>query len=75
MAVFKDPALLMQSNHTAFDALAQPGKLSAWGGIYRCTGCHREILVRLGEALPGTEHHLHADGQPPLQWQLVVAAN
>jgi len=75
MAVFKDPGLLLQSNHAAFDAVVLPGKPSAWAGIYRCTVCQREVLVQLGEALPDESQHPHAPGQPAPRWQLVVAAN
>lgn len=75
MAVFKDPGLLLQSNHIAFDAVVHPGNTSAWSGIYRCTVCQREILVRLGEPLPDDTQHPHAAGQEAPSWQLVVAAN
>lgn len=75
MAVFKHQDFLQQSSHSAFDAIAAPGKATTYGGIFRCLICGREIVLQTGAILPGAEHHTHALDNTPIKWQLLVAAN
>lgn len=74
MAQYKYGQFLVPNQHSAFDALASPGTAAANAGIYRCTACGDEIGIAKGHTLPPQNHHQHAPGKGPIQWQLLVFA-
>lgn len=73
MAIFKYSNYLATSKSTSFDQPLQPSSFAPCGGIYRCTSCGTEIASEGIGLLPDRQHHKHAPGQPPIQWQLTVA--
>jgi hypothetical protein len=54
MALYKYSTHLYQysgQNHQNFDQLYSPGGTVPWSGIYRCTGCGREVVHTTGKPL------------------------
>jgi hypothetical protein len=74
MASFKYPGFLQQRGDSAFDGTTAPGQPAPFSGIYRCTGCGREIAANAGGPMPPQNHHQHAILQGAIAWQLVVAS-
>lgn len=74
MAQYKYGQYLTQSQHAEFDARYSPGTDAANAGIYRCAVCGDEIGIAKGHKLPPQNHHQHAPGLGPIQWQLLVFA-
>lgn len=74
MAQYKHGQHLTQSQHEAFDARLSPGTVTINAGIYRCAVCGDEIGIAKGHTLPPQNHHQHAPGLGPVQWQLLVFA-
>ena len=73
MAVYKYLQFLSANNSPAFDSIEEPGEVAKWAGIYRCTGCGREIATAAGHILPPQNHHQHSYSQGRIQWRLVVS--
>ena len=44
-------------------------------GIYRCTGCKKEITSNKGDPFPPQNHHQHAASQGEIRWKLNVRTN
>lgn len=74
MAQYKHGQYLTQSQHDEFDKRLTPGTPAANAGIYRCAVCGDEIGIAKGHTLPPQNHHQHAPGHGPIQWQLLVFA-
>jgi hypothetical protein len=72
MAIYKYDKFLSKSDHNAFDAIHDPGVAAPYAGIYRCTGCGKEIASAKTHALPPQNHHQHNASQGKIRWQLVV---
>ena len=76
MALYKDGRFLTQTpNDGDFDTLHTPGVATPYSGIYRCTGCGREVTSVYSHPLPTQNHHEHAAGQGLIRWHLVVYAD
>ncbi|WP_136615633.1 hypothetical protein [Bradyrhizobium sacchari] len=75
MAVYKNPNYLQPSTSDAFDHDQGPRTAASLAGIYRCMGCHREIGIAAGHALPPHGHHTHTSAQGSIRWRLVVYAD
>jgi hypothetical protein len=75
MATYKYPQYLVKLDHSAFDAVHLPGQVPPFSGIYRCTGCGREVVAEQGRQLPPQNHHQHAMQLGPVQWQLLAFAD
>lgn len=52
-----------------------PGKEVPVSGIYRCTGCKKEITSNKGDSFPPQNHHQHTTMQGVIQWKLNVRTN
>lgn len=74
MSLYKQPAFLQASSHTAFDETHTPGTIAANSGIYRCTGCGDEIAANKGNPLPSQNSHQHSPSTVAIRWQLTVCA-
>jgi len=74
MAQYKYRDNVIQSSSAAFDTRHAPGTIASNPGIYRCAVCGEEIVVRRGRALPQADHHSHQQGQPKIEWQMLVYA-
>ena len=44
-------------------------------GIYRCTGCNREVTSNQGDPFPPQNHHQHTVAQGAVRWKLNVRTN
>ena len=75
MALYKEEKFLKKSNGADFDKLHEPGEEAPYAGIYRCTGCGREISIAEGKTLPPQNHHQHSTSQGKIRWQLIVYAD
>ncbi len=73
MAEYKYAQYLSQSNNTAYDQTYNPGVITTYSGVYRCTKCGHEITHVSGRALPPQNHHTHTVSQGAIVWQLAVA--
>lgn len=73
MALYKYTQYISQSTHVAFDETQEPGTLARYPGIYRCTGCGKEIATATGHTLPPQNHHTHTPSQGRIIWRLVVS--
>ena len=71
-AIYKYNTHLFHSTNAEFDKEYEPGSTVSWSGIYRCTGCGREVVHTTGKPLPPQNHHQHAVYQGKIRWKLVV---
>ena len=74
MAQYKYRDNVIQSSNAAFDTRHAPCTVASNPGIYRCVVCGEEIVRGKGRTLPPADHHPHAQGQPKIEWQLLVYA-
>ena len=74
MAQYQFALFLTQVSNAAFTTAHAPGSTTPFSGIYRCTVCGVEAVSTYGHPLPPQNHHQHAPGLGPIQWQLIVAA-
>jgi len=74
MALYKYAENLTQSNDTAFDGTYEPGTTPPHSGIYRCTGCGREVVAEQARSLPPQNHHQHPN-YSPVRWKMAVYAD
>jgi len=73
MAVYKYAQYLVQSHHSAFDTIVQPGQKSPYAGIYRCEGCGENIVSPHGQTMPTQHHFEHTRAQGGILWRLIVS--
>jgi hypothetical protein len=74
MALYKNGQYLTKSEDAAFDKEYDPGSIPPHSGIYRCTGCRREVVAEESRSLPPQNHHQHP-GYTPVKWKLAVYAD
>ena len=60
--------------NSVFDTEYKPGETCEYEGIYKCTGCGKEVTIAGGKTLPPQNHHQHSPGQGDIRWQLFVYA-
>jgi hypothetical protein len=75
MALYKYGQFVQQSDDEAFDAEDSPGAKPPHSGIYRCSGCGREIVAEEGRQFPPQNHHQHSVAQGTIRWRLAVYAD
>jgi len=73
MAIYRDSTVVKLGTGTAFDPVYSPGDTATYSGIYRCTGCNKEISHNANVSLPPQNHHQHPNSTP-VQWKMVVYA-
>jgi hypothetical protein len=73
--MYKDGRFLTQVTDAVFDQILSPGDAPPLSGIYRCTGCGREIVAEEGKTLPPQNHHQHSQAQGHIRWWLIVFAD
>jgi hypothetical protein len=44
-------------------------------GIYKCTGCKKEITSNAGDPFPPQNHHQHTLSLGPVRWKLNIRTN
>jgi hypothetical protein len=44
-------------------------------GIYKCTGCKKEITSNAQDPFPPQNHHQHTAAQGAIRWKLIVRTN
>ena len=64
------PQLLFDTLNTEFGF-----KVATRAGIYRCSGCGREITSEQSKPLPSHDHHEHTERQGAIRWMLIVYAD
>lgn len=75
MAWYRDVDKVKRAAHKEhWDAEHKPGNEVEMSGIYRCTGCDKEIAANKGDPFPPQNHHQHGSSKPPIRWQLLVRA-
>jgi hypothetical protein len=75
MALYKHSGTVLQSEDEIFDEEYRPGKIATRAGIYRCSGCGREITSEQRKPLPAHDHHEHTERQGAIRWTLIVYAD
>jgi hypothetical protein len=73
MAIYGDATHVQWAESNIFRAIHQPGDRPIFSGIYRCTGCGKEVAHDSGRPLPSHDSHRHA-GDQGIRWRLVVLA-
>ena len=75
MALYKRSGYIIQSEDETFDEEYRPGAVATRAGIYRCSGCGREITSEQRKPLPSQDHHEHNESQGAIRWMLIVYAD
>ena len=75
MAWYKYDQFLNKSTGEAYDKLFGPGEKPEHSGIYRCDGCHHEVVAEQSRTLPPQNHHQHTQAQGAIRWRLIVYAD
>jgi hypothetical protein len=75
MATYKYGQYLAKVDHAAFDTIHKPGTATPFSGVYRCMGCHAEVVSEKAKPLPPQNHHQHTPEQGEIRWRLVVYAD
>ena len=75
MALYKRSGYILQSEDETFDEEYRPGTIATRSGIYRCSGCGREIASEQRNPLPPHDHHEHTERQGAIRWMLIVYAD
>jgi DNA-directed RNA polymerase subunit RPC12/RpoP len=75
MALYKRSGYILQSEDEIFDEEHRAGKIATRTGIYRCSGCGREIAAAQKQPLPPQDHHEHTQRQGAIRWTLIVYAD
>lgn len=75
MALYSNSSYLSTSNEAAFNKDHSPGGQVPHSGIYRCMGCHREIVAEESRQFPSQNHHQHNASQGQIRWRLIVYAD
>ncbi|WP_300006066.1 protein L [uncultured Cedecea sp.] len=57
-----------------FDTEYKPGDTCKYEGIYKCTGCDKEVTIANGKTIPPQNHHQHSVSQGNIRWKLFVYA-
>jgi hypothetical protein len=52
-----------------------PAETVPLSGIYKCTGCKKEVTSNAGDKFPPQNHHQHSQTQGQIRWQLNVRTN
>lgn len=60
--------------NSVFDTEYKPGETCEYEGIYKCTGCGKEVTIAGGKTIPPQNHHQHTPAQGNIRWQLFVYA-
>jgi len=71
MAYYKYAQFLTQQAGSEYDGVHQPGALTPFSGVYRCTGCGLSSTSIKDHPLPPQNHHQHASTTALIRWQLV----
>lgn len=74
MALYKDDNAIGKSSSDAFNAEFKPGETPIHSGIYRCTGCKKEIVAEESRQFPPQNHHAHSTSQGAIRWKMIVYA-
>lgn len=53
----------------------KPGEDVPVSGIYRCTGCGKEVTCNDPDPFPPQNHHAHSPAQGAIRWRLNVRTN
>ena len=75
MAVYSNINYLTHNIHVAFNVDHSPGQSVPFSGIYRCLGCHREVVAEKARQFPPQNHHQHNYMQGNVRWRLIVYAD
>jgi len=77
MAWYKDKNTLTFSTGTGahWSNLYGPGEKVPKSGIYKCTGCGKEITSNENDPFPPQNHHQHTVPQGAIRWKLIVRSN
>ncbi len=72
MTYYQQSREFVFSNNQVFRNTYEPGVRAPFGGIYKCTGCGREIGTAQYHSLPPQNHHQHTYRSTPIRWQAVA---
>lgn len=77
MAWFKESSNLIKviGNQAHWTKDFGPGVDVPYSGIYKCTGCKKEVTSNQGDPFPPQNHHQHSTEQGPIRWKLIVRTN
>ena len=56
--------------NSVFDTEYKTGETCEYEGIYKCTGCGKEVTIAGGKTIPPQTHHQHTPSFGYILWQL-----
>lgn len=73
MALYKDSSILKYvPNWDGWDKIYKPSDIVPHSGIYKCTGCKKEITSNKGDRFPPQNHHQHGSLLSSIQWKIII---
>lgn len=77
MAWYKDDKVVVVTTGTGAHWTTQygPADKVPVSGIYKCTGCKKEVTSNENDPFPPQNHHQHSSAQGAIRWKLVVRTN
>lgn len=73
MALYNDSKFLTHNTEwVGWKSKYSPAEIVPHSGIYRCTGCKKEVTSNKGDKFPPQNHHQHGTNQGSIQWQMIV---
>ncbi|MGY2292154.1 protein L [Pseudomonas sp. SDO528_S397] len=77
MSWWIDSSVLAKSdgNKTWWTKTYGPSDKVPVSGIYRCTGCKKEVTSNADDPFPPQNHHQHSAAQGAVSWKLNVRTN
>lgn len=68
--LYKNVNWITKSDDDAFEKIYNPGDTPDHSGIFRCTGCGREVVAEASRSLPTQNHHQHQAGKGDIRWKM-----
>ena len=71
-ATTKQEIGIATSGVDAFSKRYSAGSEIVHSGIYKCTGCNKEITSNQGDKFPPQNHHQHGSNLSTIKWKIIV---
>ncbi|MEC4240805.1 protein L [Pseudomonas sp. MF6394] len=77
MAYYTDKSVFQKitNPHEIWGKEFGPAEIVPVSGIYRCTGCNKEVTSNHGDKFPPQNHHQHTLLAGPIKWKINVWTN
>ena len=73
MAVYADSSVLKHiPSWDGWEKVYSPSDQVPHSGIYKCTGCNKEITSNKGDKFPPQNHHQHGPNLSSIRWKIII---